>query len=171
MSLFVHRLVPAMLLASASAAPAIAATPVTNATATTAILHPINVIKRADLDFGYVAAGTVAGTVRIDPETDTTSATGGAILLGGNPHSAAFIGAAGSSSVVIIRIPKQPITLTRSGGTQTMTVSNFTMQGLDKRAVAKAVAFEFRVGGTLNVGANQMEGTYAGTFDVTVQYP
>ena len=171
MSAFAHRLFPAMLLACASATPALAATPVMNATATTAILLPVNVIKRYDLDFGYVAAGTSAGTVVIDPETDTTSATGGAILLGGNPHAAAFIGAAGSSSVVIIRIPKQPITLTRSGGTQTMTVSNFTLQGLDKRAVAKAVAFEFRVGGTLNVGANQMEGTYVGTFDVTVQYP
>lgn len=170
MSSLAFRLLPAVVLACAFAQPAIAVTPATNATATTALLHPITVIKRRDLDFGYVAA-PAAGTIVVDPETDTTSATGGAILLGGDPHAAAFIGAAGSSSVVNIRIPKQPITLTRSGGTETMTASKFTLQGLDKRAVAKSVAFEFRVGATLNVAANQAEGVYVGTFDVTVQYP
>ena len=96
---------------------------------------------------------------------------GGALLLGGTPHSALFTGAAGTSSVVNIKIPKQPITLTRIGGTETMSVSKFTLQGLDKRFVAKQVAFDFRVGATLSVGANQVEGTYTGTFDVTVQYP
>lgn len=171
MSPLALRLLPAAVLACAFAQPAIAATPAVNATATTALLHPVSVIKRADLDFGYVGVGAAAGTVVVDPETDTISATGGAMLLGGNPHSAAFIGAAGSSSVVIIRIPKQPVTLTRSGGTETMTATKFTLQGLDKRTVAKAVAFEFRVGATLNVAANQVEGTYVGTFDVTVQYP
>jgi hypothetical protein len=171
MSAFAPRLAFALLLACAVTQPAHAATPLTNATATSAILHPIQVIKRADLDFGYVASGTTAGTVVIDPNTNLATATGGAMLLGGNPHAAAFIGAAGSSSVVNIKVPRQPITLTRAGGTQTMTVRDFTVEGLDKRQVARAVAFEFRVGATLNVGANQVEGTYVGTFDVTVQYP
>ena len=166
-----RRLVLAASIGGALAQPALAATPVTNATATTAILRPINVIKRADLDFGYVASGTAAGTIVIDPNTNLATAAGGALLLGGSPHAAAFIGAAGSSSVVNIKVPRQPVTLTRSGGTQTMTVSNFTVEGLDKRTVARATAFEFRVGGTLNIGANQVEGTYIGTFDVTVQYP
>ncbi|QNN67621.1 DUF4402 domain-containing protein [Sphingomonas lutea] len=151
--------------------PARAATPAVNATATTALLHPISIIKRYDLDFGYIAAGATAGTVVIDPNTDTASATGGAILIGGDPHAAAFIGAAGSSNVVNIKVPRQPVTLTRSGGTETMTATKFTVEGLDKRNVARLVAFEFRVGATLNVGANQPEGIYVGTFDVTVQYP
>ena len=170
MSSLAFRLLPAVVLACPFAQPAIGATPATNATATTALLHPITVIKRRDLDFGYVAA-PAAGTVVVDPETDTISATGGVILLGGDPHSAAFIGAAGSSSVVNIKLPKQPVTLTRSGGTETMTATKFTVQGLEKRTVAKQVAFEFRVGATLNVNANQVEGIYVGTFDVTVQYP
>ena len=82
-----------------------------------------------------------------------------------------FTGAAKSNSVVIIRIPKQPITLTRISGTETMTVSNFTLEGLDKRQAAKNVSFDFRVGATLNVNANQVEGVYLGTFDVSIQYP
>ena len=171
MSAFLARLFCALLLGCAFVPRAYAATPAANATATTAILHPINVIKRDDLDFGYVASGTSAGTIVIDPNTNLGTATGGAMMIGGTPHAAAFIGAAGSSSVVNIKLPKQPITLTRAGGTQTMTVGNFTVEGLDKRTVARLVAFEFRVGATLNVGANQMEGTYTGTFDVTVQYP
>ena len=165
------RLLSAVVLGCACARPAIAATPAVNATATTALLHPISVIKRRDLDFGYVAAGATAGTVVIDPNTDLATATGGAILLGGDPHAAAFIGAAGSSNVVNIKLPKQPVTLTRAGGTETMTATKFTVEGLDKRTVARLVAFEFGVGATLNVGANQVEGTYVGTFDVTVQYP
>jgi hypothetical protein len=82
-----------------------------------------------------------------------------------------FSGASKGNNVVNIRIPKQPITLTRIGGTETMTLSNFTLEGLDKRAVAARVAFDFRVGGTLSVAANQADGTYVGTFDVSIQYP
>jgi len=154
--------------AAGQAAPRAAATP---AQATGTLLFPLEIVKNRDLDFGYVGTTAAAGTVVIDPETDTTSATGGALLLGGGPHAAQFTGAAKSNAVVIIRIPNQSITVTRVGGTQTMTVSNFKLQGLDKRAVAARVAFDFRVGATLNVAASQAEGTYVGTFDVSIQYP
>jgi hypothetical protein len=73
--------------------------------------------------------------------------------------------------VVNIKVPNKPSTLTRVGGTETMTVTNFTLQGQSRRALAKAASFTFRVGGTLNVAAGQVEGVYVGTFDVTVQYP
>jgi hypothetical protein len=161
-------------LALCLGAPAQAAAPVgaaTPAQAQAAMLFPLEIITNRDLDFGYLAAPTAAGTAVIDPETDTITSTGGVQLLGGSPHAAMFTGAAKSTSVVIIRIPKQPVTLTRVGGTETMTVSNWTLQGLDKRAAAARVAFDFRVGATLNVNANQAEGTYVGTFDVSIQYP
>jgi len=158
------------ILAS-SAAFAAPVSPATNATGTAAILHPLELIKKEDLDFGYVAPATGAGTVVVDPVANTTTATGGVVLLGGAPHAALFTGAAKSNAVVIIRIPKQPITLTRVGGTESMIVSKFTLEGLDKRAVAAMAAFDFRVGATLNVGANQADGLYVGTFEVSVQYP
>jgi hypothetical protein len=135
------------------------------------MLFPLEILKNRDLDFGNLAAPTAAGTAVINPETDTITSTGGVLLLGGTPQAAMFTGAAQGNSVVIIRIPKQSITLTRVGGTETMTATNFTLQGLDKRAVAARVAFDFRVGATLNVNANQAEGTYVGTFDVSIQYP
>lgn len=154
--------------AAGQAAPRAAPTP---AQANAVMLFPLEIVKNRDLDFGNVGTTAAAGTVVINPETDTISSTGGASLLGGTPHAAQFTGAAKGNSVVIIRIPKQPVTLTRVGGTQTMIANNFTLQGLDKRAVAARVAFDFRVGATLNVNANQTEGTYVGTFDVSIQYP
>jgi len=123
-------------MAQVGAAPRAASPP---ATATGTLLFPLEIVKNRDLDFGNIAAGATAGTVVINPETDTISATGGALLLGGAPHAAQFTGAAKGNNVVIIRIPKQPVTLTRVGGTQTMTANNFTLQGLDKRAVAARV--------------------------------
>jgi len=160
-----------ILLAPAAGQTAPKAAP-TPAQATGTLLFPLEIVKNRDLDFGNIAATAAAGTVVIDPETDTISATGGALLVGGGtPHAAQFTGAAKGNNVVIIRIPKQPVTLTRVGGTQTMIADNFTLQGLDKRAVAARVAFDFRVGATLNVNANQAEGTYVGTFDVSIQYP
>jgi hypothetical protein len=159
-----------ILLAPAAGQTAPKAAP-TPAQATGTLLFPLEIVKNRDLDFGNVGTTAAAGTVVINPETDTISSTGGASLLGGTPHAAQFTGAAKGNNVVIIRIPKQPVTLTRIGGTQTMIADNFTLQGLDKRAVAARVAFDFKVGATLNVNANQAEGTYVGTFDVSIQYP
>ena len=171
------RLLPLRLLAlfaslvpaAGQAAPVAAPTP---AQANAVMLFPLEIVKNRDLDFGNIATTGVAGTVIINPQTDTISATGGALLVGGGtPHAAQFTGAAQGNNVVIIRIPKQPVTLTRVGGTETMIANNFTLQGLDKRAVAARVAFDFKVGATLNVNANQAEGSYVGTFDVSIQYP
>jgi hypothetical protein len=107
----------------------------------------------------------------LEPNSDTISSTGGVVLAGGTPHAAEFVGSAQNSAVVNIKVPNQPSTLTRVGGTETMTLSNFTLQGQSKRSIAAASSFTFRVGGTLNVNANQAQGTYVGTFTVTVQYP
>ena len=160
----------AALALFAPAAIAHAATPTAQATATATFIRPLTVTKLKDMDFGYLAA-PAAGTAVLEPNADTFSTTGGVTAVGGTPHCAEFLGAAQSNAVVNIKVPTQPVTLTRVGGTETMTATNFTLQGLSKRAIAKATSFTFRVGATLNVAANQVEGTYVGTFAVTVQYP
>lgn len=134
------------------------------------LIFPLTLTTKANLDFGLVAANG-AGTVVIDPQTGGLSLTGPLLSLGGNPRPATFVGAARSASVVIIRIPRSPITIRRAGGTETMVVRDFTLQGQDKRTLARMEAFEFNVGATLVVGAGQVEGVYSGEFDVTVQYP
>jgi hypothetical protein len=134
------------------------------------LLSPLTIQKIQDLDFGTVAV-TAAGTAVIDPASNTISTTGGLIAAGGTPHSALFRGAASQNSVVNIKLPKQPITLTRVGGTQTVTVSNFTLDGPTKRQMAQATTFDIHVGATLTVPAGQTAGQYIGNFDVTAQYP
>lgn len=163
-------LTAAALALVALATTARAETPTPPATGNATIIHPITVLKTKDMDFGSLSA-VAAGTAVLEPNADAFSTTGGTMAVGGAPHCAEFVGSALSSMVVNIKVQNQPATLTRVGGTETMTVTNFTLQGQSKRVLAQALSFTFRVGGTLNVAANQAEGTYAGTFDVTVQYP
>ena len=69
-----------------------------------------------------------------------------------------------------IKLPNQPVTLTRVGGSETMSLSSFTLDGPSKRVMAKRASFQFHVGATLSVAAGQVEGSYEGSFDVTAQY-
>lgn len=151
----------------AHAAPTV---PDKNATATVRILPPASVRKLEDLYFAYLTV-TTAGTAVVDPNTDAMTTTGGVLHVADQPYAAMFEAVSPEKAVVIIRIPRNPITVTRVGGTETMTVSNWTMSGNARRTVAAQEAFAFKVGGTLNVNANQAEGLYVGTFTVEIQYP
>lgn len=153
--------------AGAAAAPA---APDKEATASALIHRPATVRKLEDLHFGYLAV-TAAGTATIDPNTETMTTTGGVVHISGTPFAALFEGVAPTKGVVIIRIPKEPITVTRVGGTETMTVSDWTVSGNARRTVAAQEPFDFKIGGTLHVNAGQAEGLYTGSFTVDIQYP
>ncbi len=93
--------------------------------------------------------------------------------LGGTVSAATFVGMTDNFPFWVDVDAPTPgsITLTRVGGGATMTVNNFTVEGgTGFRLVPTNTLFQFRVGGRLNVGANQMRGTYNGTFSVTVNY-
>jgi hypothetical protein len=156
-----------LVTAPAAAAPVAAAQ---NATGSVAVLRSLGLITRADLDFGSLLVAN-AGTVVIDPLTGAITTTGGVSAVGGGAHAATFTATGSRNSVVLIRLPKNAITLTRVGGTQTMTVSNWTLDGQTNRKFPLTAVFDFKVGATVAVAAGQAEGTYVGTFDVTVQYP
>lgn len=167
MALFAAIVALLPLGAAASAAPV---QPDRNATGMVQIHSATQVRKLQDLNFAMLSV-TTAGTAVIDPNTDTMTTTGGVIHAGWTPFAALFEAVAPAKSVVIIRLPRNPITLTRFGGTETMTVSNWTVSGNARRTVAAQEPFAFKVGGTLAVNANQAEGIYLGTFEVDVQYP
>jgi hypothetical protein len=123
------------------------------------------------MDFGDLLTSATAGTATINPATGTVTTTGG-VTAGTAPTSqAVFMGAGSRNAPYQIRLPKNPITLTRAAGTETMTVSNWTLDGPTNRFVGANEAFQFGVGARLAVAANQAEGTYVGSFDVTVHYP
>jgi len=144
--------------------------PPTPPSGTAALMRPLTLAKLNDMDFGYLGV-TANGTAVINPVTDTMTTTGGVLRLGGSPRAATFRGVAQGNAVVIIRIPNGGINLTRVGGTQTILLNNFTLDGQSKRTMAQAGIFDFKVGATLRPTAGQAEGLYTGTFDVTIQYP
>lgn len=160
------------LLSTGTAAPLRAALVVatTPATGRVEIALPATVRRLQDLNFAYLSV-TTAGTAVINPNTDAMTTTGGVLHLTGVPYAALFEAVSPRKGVVIVRIPRDPITITRVGGTETMTVSNWTITGSNNRNVAAQEPFDFKVGGTLSVNANQVEGFYLGTFTVEIQYP
>ena len=162
-------LAPLALLAPAAAHAAPVAPPA-NPAGQAMLMRPLTLTKLADMDFGNLGV-TTAGTAVINAVTDTMTTTGGVTRLGGTPHAAMFRGVAQGSSVVNIRIPNRPVLLTRVGGTETITLDAFTLDGQSKRTMAQAGIFDFKVGATLRPAANQAEGLYTGTFDITIQYP
>jgi hypothetical protein len=143
--------------------------PSRNSTGTAQIVLPAIVTKLNDMDFGFVTV-TTAGTAVLDSNSGAMTTTGGVLFMGGLPHAAQFAAVSPSKTVVHIMLPKQPATLTRIGGTETMTIDTWTINGNATRNVVAHELFAFSVGGTLHVNANQVEGTYAGTFSVTFNY-
>jgi len=154
---------------AAHAAPPQLFLPNKNATSTAKVVLPAQITKLYDMDFGFVTV-TGAGTAIVDSNTGAVTTTGGVLFAGGLPHAAKFEAVSPSKTVVHIRLPKKAVTLTRAGGTETMTVDTWSLNGIDTRNVVAHETFQFQVGGTLHVAANQVEGTYNGTFDVTIDY-
>jgi hypothetical protein len=163
-------LLAALALPAASyAAPPQLFLPNKNATSTAKIVLPAQITKLFDMDFGFVTV-TGAGTAILNSSSGAVTTTGGVLFAGGLPHAAQFEAVSPSKTVVHIRLPKKAVTLTRISGTETMTVDGWNLNGVDTRNVVSHETFAFAIGGTLHVAANQAEGTYTGTFDVTIDY-
>lgn len=170
---FVRHLCALAAFALCVGAPAAHAAPVgpdKQARGTARIVYGAAVRRLKDLNFGSLTTWA-PGTAVINPDTDAISTTGGVAYYSGLAYAAQFEGVAPAKGVVIIRIPNRPATLTRLGGTETMTVDTWTLSGNSRRVVAAQEPFDFKVGGTLRVNANQVEGFYVGTFEVDIQYP
>ncbi len=165
---FLRLLVLFALLCPAAAVAAPVSAP-TSAKGKAQILFPVGFIKLMDMDFGLLTV-TAAGTAVLNSSTDAITTTGGVLLAGGSPHAARFDAVAPTRNIVKITLPKQPVKLTRVGGTETMTLDTWTLNGAATRNVVAHEEFQFRVAGTLHVAANQAEGVYLGTFDVTLNY-
>ncbi|MBB5684583.1 DUF4402 domain-containing protein [Sphingobium boeckii] len=139
-----------------------------NGDAVVITVKPLSLLKTADLDFGDVAVGGTPGTVTINPTTGARTTAGGVTAIGGTPNGAQFVGAAAIGILVVVGISAAP-TLTRAGGgsmTSTLNVEG----GTGIRLFPGTGLQTFRVGGTLNVGANQLPGAYSGNFTLTVNY-
>jgi hypothetical protein len=138
-----------------------------SATAKVSVLSPIAITTLGSLDFGDVVPGATSGTVVMAPG-GTRAASGGGATLGTSAEGRAAIftvtGASGYSYGVAL-----PNSIVLASGTDTMTVDTFRSDPSGAGALTDG-AQALGVGATLNVGANQVAGSYSGSFDVTVAY-
>jgi hypothetical protein len=156
------------LSATGFARPAQAAT--LNGSSRATIVTPLSLVNTDTLRFGSIIPGASAGTVTIDPFTEARTTTGGITAYGGAISAGKFAGLTTANSHLKIDVPNGSVTLSRVGGGATMTASQFQINGDKNDWVTPATVFTFNVGARLNVGANQMAGTYTGTYTVTVNY-
>jgi hypothetical protein len=141
--------------------------------ATTLVVRPLTLTNIDPLSFGNLIAGPTAGTASVSI-LGVRTVTGGVTAAGGAVSAARFAGLDISSPYTVILHAPTPatVTLTRVGGGATMTVTNLIVEsGPGTYTAPTNVPFQVRVGGQLNVAANQTQGTYAGTFSLTIDYP
>lgn len=166
---FLRSFLAAALLVAVPA-PLLAVTPPVDSNVGAIVLKPLSLLNTQDLDFGTLYPSASAGTATVDPFTGAVTTAGGVTFATGVTTAANFMGVGTRNMPIHIKLPKDPAILTRSGGTETMTVSNWTTDGNTTRQINAFEVFQFKVGGRLNVGANQADGIYTGTFEVTVVY-
>lgn len=133
---------------------------------TATIITPISIEKTADLLFGKIVKSDAGGTVVIDTE-DNAVYTGVTEFANNiNVSAAKFTVKGNAGNRYSISLPTS-ITISETGGA-TMTVNHFTSS--PDVVIASNGTQTLSVGATLNVGADQAAGEYAGEFTVTVAY-
>lgn len=137
------------------------------------IMAPLTITNTVPLNFGGIISSSTAGQVVFNPTTGVRTPSGGITLLTGAtaPASIAVFNITGAANKSYnITIPTAPITITKDGGGATMTVSSFVSNVGTIRALNSLGEDVFKIGATLNVGANQAAGIYSGTYQVKVEY-
>lgn len=141
------------------------------ATATATVITPISIAKNADMSFGNIAvqAGT-GGTVVLAPAGTRTSTSGVTLPSTTGTVTAAAFTVTGSGSLTYAITLPTTVTLTHSGGVESMSAGSFTSNPSATGALSSGTQ-DIAVGATLTVAAGQLGGVYtSGNFNVTVNY-
>jgi hypothetical protein len=150
------------------------ATAQAGASASVTVIKALTIMKATDLSFGKIATGSLGagGTVTISAgASGDRSQSGPLFLAAGDVGSSAQFTVNGEPNANIsVSIPSE-ITLTKSGGGGSMTVSSVQSSATGGIATLTGLGeYSFFVGGTLTVANNQTDGSYTGTFVVGVDY-
>jgi len=132
------------------------------------IVAGVTLSKTEDLRFGSVVRSAKGGTVTVNPNNDEISYSGVTRGQSMTSRPAAFESTGEPDYSYLISLPRK-VTLTRKGGKQTLTVSDFTCSDKAGRLDGKG-SDGFKVGATLEVGSNQEVGAYDGSFTIMVEY-
>ena len=147
----------------------------------TVILNDLAVTKLQDMDFGKII-GTSAGTVVMTSDATPSCTPSAGLIHTGFCNPMVFGGVGDTGRVVRIKKPQNNTVILTGTGTD-MTITDFsidgdptlvqltTSAGFSRFRITDPVGiFVVRIGGTLNVGANQTPGVYTGTVEIDVAY-
>lgn len=169
------------LSGAALCVPAAAKADTLNVDVRTFLIEPLSITKLSDLDFGDLVV-TTGGTIVLSPTATATCTATGGVTHSGECEAATFAGLGVTGQRVRVRRPPgRTITLTGPGTNMTVTDITIFADGTltptqsnpswERFLIASSDGtFFFRIGGTLNVNANQAPGIYSGTFDVRLDY-
>ena len=162
MSKFIKAAVASSVLAASVMGANAAHAATASADARANILAQVSVASDgSDLDFATIVTGAAASTVVVAADGTRTCGTG--LVCSGTATAAGFT-VSGTTGQTVDVSSDASVTLTSGANTMSAalspSVTSIVLDGTDG----------FSVGGTLNVAANQADGAYTGTFDVTVDY-
>ena len=155
----------ALLAVSFGATGANAAT--ASATATANIVQAITITQNAGLNFGTIVPAAAAATVAVD--TGGARTCGGSLTCSGTVAAGAFTATGTGGMTVLISSDASTSIDDGAGGGAPMSVTGLTVSAASA-VLSGGGSTTFTVGGTLNVGANQVAGVYNGTYNVNVNY-
>jgi hypothetical protein len=143
--------------------------PPTPASGKALLLKPLTLTKLGDLSFGTIVTSNLPGTVAIPADGSASIVTGGVAHVPSDTGSRARFAGAGTAGQQIIVVADNPLTLSNGLG-DTVSVLAITLDGPNVRTIDASRAFFVNVGGILYVAANQPEGIYQATLNVTAWY-
>ncbi len=139
-----------------------------NGSAKAKIIAPITIAHQSgDLNFGVLISPSAAATVQIPAAASPTPVDStGLQRATGDVSSDHFVVTNTDGVAFGITLPTS-ITVTAGAGKE-MTVNSFTHSCASSSACT--VNGDLYVGGTLQIGANQLSGDYTGSYTVTLTY-
>lgn len=168
----IKKLLTCAALTTIFAAPAVAAP--TSATlappARALLLIPLTLTKIQDLKFGSIVPSSLPGTVTIDAATGNRTGSPEVSLLPSDVGQRGYFGGAGSSNQTVV-MALTPATILTDGFGNNITVLSMSLDGGNTRTIDPvAHTFFVGVGGVLQIGADQPEGLYSSTYNLTADY-
>lgn len=160
----------AALMLGASPAAAQAVNPNAQAKATARIVKPLSLYWVADLDLGSIILGPGTWTgavVSIDSDGVFDCSNTNVTCTGTTSQARYRVTGTNNQDVTINASSTIDLTEPVSGDVLTMSVDN---PGTINLANSGAVGYTFGLGGSIAVDSSTTDGTYEGTFDVTVEY-
>lgn len=134
------------------------------------ILIPLTLTKVQDIHFGsIVPSTTTAGFVQINAVTGARTASAGLTLMPTDIGQRGEFAGAGTPGQQVIMGLTPPLELTNLAG-DTIQVLGMTLDGPAVRTIGASSSFFVGVGGTIFILANQPEGVYSATYDLTADY-